>query len=191
MEREPIDIRDPGRWTWAAALEPRTASDTTDDVKRILEKLEATGQDQLVLRLVANSPNSFRPFVLMANSLVNEARLPADVREAVVLHLAVALGDDYEWHSHIHEAHAAGLSPTQIQSIIDGAERGSALSDGQQLGIRLVDRLRLGERWSDDDWDAAIELWGREGAMDLAMSAGWWAGLVPAVIRAMRLAPRA
>jgi alkylhydroperoxidase family enzyme len=191
MSTEDVDIRDETKWQWAAALRPRSAADTDGDVSRVLEKLESTAQDQMILRLVANSPNAFRPFVLMANALVNQATLPADVREAVVLHLAVELCDAYEWHSHTAEAAKAGLSRPQIDAIGAGRATSDAtgLSDGQRLAIDLVDRLRGTDGWSDTDWEAAIGAWGREGAMDLVLSTAWWAGYVPIVLRALRLVP--
>ena len=181
------DIRDPESWRWDPSLRARTSADTDGKVAELLGHLETTGQDQLILRLVANSPNGFRPFVLMADGLVNRPTLPADVREAVVLHLAVELRDGYEWHSHIEPARAAGLSSEQVDDLRSGAVAGpeSRLSDDQCLAIDLVDRLRDGLGWSEDDWRAATAAWQVEGAFDLLLSAGWWAGLVPLVLRGM------
>lgn len=178
-------------WEWNGGYPLRTAADTDGDVQRVLEKLEATGQNQTILRLVANSPNVFRPFVLLANSLVNRATLGGAEREALVLHLAAMEGAAYETAAHLTPAAQAGLTERQIEILTSGAglEHPSEFSDAQNLALRLGNKVAHGEALDDRDWSDAHGQWGREGALDLVFSVAWWAGFVLVFTRALGLRP--
>lgn len=178
-------------WLWNGGYELRTANDTDGDVRRVLEKLEATGQAQTILRLAANSPNVFRPFVLLANSLVNKATLGAGEREALVLHLAAREGAAYEVAAHVRPAAEAGLSQDQIELLLAGRglEHLDAFTEAQQAALRLGDKVASGTALDDADWAEAHRHWGPDGALDLVFSVAWWAGFVLVFTRAIGLRP--
>jgi len=183
--------QNPTSWMWNGGYPLRTAADTEGDVQRVLEKLEATGQNQTILRLVANSPNVFRPFVLLANSLVNNATLGAAEREALVLHLAALEGAAYETHAHLLPAAQAGLTDAQIAILTSGAalDHATAFTDAQNLALRLGQKVAHGEALDDADWAQAHAQWGNEGSLDLIFSVAWWAGFVLVFTRALGLRP--
>lgn len=178
-------------WLWNGGYELRSSADTSGRVRQVLEKLEATDQDQIILRLVANSPNVFRPFVLLANSLVNQAALGASEREALVLHLAAKENAPYEANAHLEPAAQAGLSPRQIEVLVAGnaLDEPDLFSPAERLCIELGERVAEGGTLSEDDWSAAHEAFGREGALDLVFSVAWWAGFVLHFTRALGLRP--
>ncbi|MBW3664284.1 MAG: carboxymuconolactone decarboxylase family protein [Actinobacteria bacterium] len=181
-----------GDWTWSGDLPLRSSADTDGEVSRVLGKLESSDQDLTVLRLVANAPDAFRPFVLLANALIHRGHLPAAVRELVILWLGVEEGSAYEWATHHEAARAAGLSQEQLMALRAGTvdDADAPFDDEQRLALRLCRRLHAGERWGDEEWAAAATAWGREGALDLAFTVGWWGGMVPHVLRAFGLEPR-
>jgi AhpD family alkylhydroperoxidase len=65
------------------------------------------------------------------NSLLGAVRerssLPADLREAVILRVAVLNGADYEWAAHEPVARAAGLTDADLTAIRDGGARDGLL----------------------------------------------------------------
>jgi alkylhydroperoxidase family enzyme len=168
------------------AIPRRTAADTSGDVSRVLGKLEASGQNLTIVRLLANDPALLRPFVLMASALLNDTVLPADVREAVILWLAQHNQSTYEWAEHEIMAARAGLSP----ELIDGLRRGEldGASRQQRLAVEIVEELVVSRRLSAESWRSAHDTWGMAGAFDLVLAVGWWHGLVPTVIDALGLA---
>jgi alkylhydroperoxidase family enzyme len=178
-------------WKWNGGFDLRTAADTDGATQRVLTKLEATGQAQTILRLAANSPTVFRPFVLLANALVNNAALGAAEREALVLYLATKEGAAYEWDAHQVPAEKAGLTAEQVEVLGAGEalRRPDVFSDEQNLALRLGDQLVEGHPWSDADWAAAIGAWSADGALDLVFSVSWWAGFVLLFTRALDLRP--
>ena len=171
------------------AIRPRSSADTEGDVQRVLSKLEQRGFDLRVNRLVANSPNAFRPFILFADALVTRAMLPAVVREVVVLHLAVMRNSDYEWYEHRRMALSAGVTADQMKAIRTGRIGPELFSAEQLLGISIADELMGGQGLARQQWKAAIDAWAVEGAMDLVLSVGWWGGLVPLVLEALAVKP--
>ena len=181
----------PTAWMWNGGYSLRAAADTEGEVQRILEKLEATDQNQTILRLVANSPNVFRPFVLLANSLVNKATLGSAEREALVLHLAALEGAAYETDAHLLPAAQAGLTADQIAILTSGAalDHPTEFTDAQNLALRLGHKVVQGEALDDADWAKAQAQWGNEGSLDLVFSVAWWAGFVLVFTRALGLRP--
>lgn len=166
-------------------LARRTSQDTAGDVSRVLAKLEETGQDKTILKVLANHPDVFRPFVLMANALVYRAALPPEVREAAVLWIARHQGQTYEWAEHVPMARDAGLSGGQISDIRSGIR--TSLSEGQCLAILAAEELLTTRSWKDETWKSLTARWGNEGALELALVLGWWGGLVPLVLDALGL----
>jgi alkylhydroperoxidase family enzyme len=166
-------------------LPRRTAADTTDDVSRVLGKLEESGQDLTILKILANNPTMFRPFIMMANALVYKATLPVDVRETVVLWIAQHLKNTYEWSEHVPMAKRAGLNDEQIAGIREGDL--SASTDDQRFAVELTRQLLTDRAIAPDTWQGAVERWEVEGTMDLVLSIGWWSGLVPAFLDALGL----
>jgi alkylhydroperoxidase family enzyme len=169
-------------------LPARSSSDTTDEVARVLEKLEAGGGDNLITRFLGNSPNGFRPYVLMSNALLNKAALPPVVREVVILALAGRRGTRYEWWEHEAMSEAAGVTDEQRAAIAAGTLDDEAqFDDDERFAMRVGLRLAAGDGVDDADWTSAIERWGSEGLLDLVLTVGWWGGFVPTVIEALQL----
>ncbi|MDQ1396411.1 MAG: 4-carboxymuconolactone decarboxylase [Acidimicrobiaceae bacterium] len=166
----------------------RTAADTAGDVQRVLGKLEASQKNLKVIRVLANSPSAFRPFVLMADGLLNRSPLPASVREVVILHLAGHLGVNYEWEEHVPMSEAAGVSKEQREALRDGTlDDLSLFSDEQQLALRATDEIVDQRALSEESWQKACEMWDVEAALDLVLTVGWWGAFVPTIIQAVGL----
>ncbi len=164
----------------------RTAADTTDDVQRVLSKLEESGKDLRIIRLVANSKNVFRPFVLMADALLARATLDAVTREVIVLYLAARQGERYEWAEHAPMARAAGVTEEQIASIRDLSAFEQPLFDEQAIAARrFVDALLDHNEGLAALWDETAETLGVDALLDLVFSVAWWGGFVPVATRAL------
>jgi alkylhydroperoxidase family enzyme len=161
-------------------LRPRSAADTEGKNREILAALEARGEDLVVLRLLANSPNGLFPVVMMSNALMRRATLPPADREVAVLVLAVRAGNTYEWDEHVPISVAEGISDEQRAAIAAGGPVEVPLfSESQCLAAAFAEDLMLRRHLSPERWDAACATWGEAGALDLVMSTAFWGGLVP------------
>jgi 4-carboxymuconolactone decarboxylase len=138
--------------------------------------------------MMANSANAFRPFVLFADALMTRSPIPPEVREVVILHLAVRMGQTYEWYEHESMSARAGVTEEQRQAIREGRIQPPVFSSEQALGVRAADELVDGRRVSDATWKQMVDTWGPGGALDVLLTIGWWGGLVPYVLDALELA---
>jgi 4-carboxymuconolactone decarboxylase len=170
-----------------AAVARRSSSDTDGDVQRVLTKLEARSVDLTILRILANSPRSFRPFVLLADALLDGTVLPARVREAVVLRIAHSRGYIYEWNEHVPIAQSAGLSEALIAGIKNDEPTQAIFDAEQQLGVSAAEELARDGELRNETWQRMNETWGLEGALQLVLVIGWWGGMVPAVTNSLGL----
>lgn len=163
----------------------RTSDDTGGDVARVLAKLEATGQSLKVLKILANSASTFRPFVLLSNGLLNGSPLPPDVREAMILYMAAQRGTRYEWEEHIPMSERAGVTAEQRAAIARGDL--SQLSEEQRLGISAADEIIQERSLSSTTWEHLSATWGDDAALDAILVTGWWGAFVPTILESLGL----
>ena len=168
-------------------LSRRTSADTEGEVQRVLRKLEETGQDLTILRLVANSSHVFRPFVLLSSALLHNSVLPARIREMIILWMAAENGVPYEWAEHVPIAIRTGVTAEQIAALESGRLSEELFSPDELLGLKIARDLCSGGGVGSADFDLAVATWGIEGAMDVIFSVGLWGGLVPKVIEGLGL----
>jgi 4-carboxymuconolactone decarboxylase len=166
----------------------RTSADTDGEVQRVLSKLEPKGNNLKVIRLLANAPNGFRPFVLMSNALMNLSDVPPDVREVAILHLAARRGVNYEWEEHISMSEDAGITKEQRTALETGSiDDLSLFTEDQQLAIRAANEVVENGLLSEASWARACETWGLPTAMEFLMVVAWWGAFVPTLIEAIGL----
>jgi len=171
-----------------SGLAERTTADTDGDVRRILEKLESTGQLLTVSRLVANSPALFRAFVLFSDGILTRSRLPGDLRELCILRLAALKDAEYEWAEHVGFSSRAGVTDEQRHALAEG-RLPEGVDDDRLAALAAVEKLAEGGGWSAEDWDDLRARFGPDGAIDLVMIAGWYGGVVPVLTKALGLEP--
>jgi alkylhydroperoxidase family enzyme len=169
------------------AVRMRSSIDTEGDVSRVLGKLEQSGKDFNVVRYIANSPNSFRPFILFSDALLSKSVLPATIREIVILHAAVRHMNSYEWYEHERISQAAGVTADQLVAIRNNQFDSALFSEDERLGVEIANEMLDGGGVSSSHWEVAIAAWGVEGALDLVLSVGWWGGMVPLILEALGL----
>lgn len=170
----------------ALGLPCRSAADTSGEVARVLTKLEANGARMKLLRVLANSPSGFRPFVLLTTGLLSSDHLPRTVQEVVILRLAVRLGCQYEWEEHVPMAVAAGIDEAIIGAISRGSEE-QRLSPEELLAAAFADDVMDLGTVTTDRWNATVETWGTEGALDLLMTVAVWGAMVPTLVGGLGL----
>lgn len=169
------------RWRLAG----RTSGDTSGEVARVLAKLEAAGDANDLLRLVANSSSAFRPFVLMSAALLVRSPLPAAIREIVILHAAARFDVGFMLREHLEMAREAGVPEDQIGIASCSEADRAGLDDEQRLALRVCDALLDGRALDEGDWQDMVTSWGEEQAVDLLLTIGWWGGMVRTVVRGM------
>ena len=168
-------------------ITPLRSEDADGEVARVLSKLEASGNNLKILRILANGENVFRPFVLLSNALMNKSSLSAADREVVILHLAAQRDVPYEWKEHVPMSDAVGITEDQRKLISSGTIGADDFNPSQLLAVQAADEIISGRSLSEATWVQACETWGQEGALDLVVAVAWWGAFVPTIIEAIGL----
>jgi alkylhydroperoxidase/carboxymuconolactone decarboxylase family protein YurZ len=165
----------------------RSSATTEGDTARVLAKLEQSGKDIPIIRIVANWPAGFRPFVLMADALLTKGLLPPVTREFVVLHIAARLGLDYEWDEHVTISAAAGVTDRQRAALRGGAVPGAGddFTASDVAAMAFADRLLDAAAVTPGDWDASCAALGEDAAREVVFAVAWWGGFVPVITRSL------
>lgn len=154
----------------------------------MLGRLEEFGPVQKVVRLIANSPTVFKPFVLMSTALMAKATLPAADREVVILYLAAQRGVGYEWAEHIPMSAAAGITDEQRAALSNGRPVDlSSFTESERLALTVAREIVEARTLTEESWARAVDQWAEQGALDLIFTVAWWGGFVPTVIEAFGL----
>jgi 4-carboxymuconolactone decarboxylase len=168
-------------------LPRRSSRDTEDPVQGVLAKFEATSNDLTIMRMLANAPTAFRPFVLLSDALINRGTVPTDVREAAILSCATLTNSNYEWEQHERLAAASGISEAAIRTIRSGDIDAALLTHPQRLAVQITDHLIRSRDLPDERWREAVSVWGDRGAAELLMIIAIWGGLIPLVLLGLDL----
>jgi alkylhydroperoxidase family enzyme len=161
-----------------------TSAGTEGDTQRVLAKLELAGKDIPIVQVVANWPQGFRPFVLMADALLTKGSLAPRTRELVILHIAARQGLQYEWDEHAKLSVAAGVTDNDRTALSTGLLPGDgSCSDSELAALRFASRLLDTPAVSAEEWDQACEAMGEADAFELVFAVAWWGGFVPVVAR--------
>jgi 4-carboxymuconolactone decarboxylase len=118
-------------------VEPGTRAELADIERAILAE---RGRISILYRVLLNSPPIAEGWEKMLTAVRNRSSLPADLREIVILRVAVLNGAGFEFDAHVPHAERAGVSAQKIAAIRD--ERpGSAYTEEEQLALQLTDTM--------------------------------------------------
>jgi len=122
--------------------------------QRMARLLPATMTAPVLFRAVARNEGLFNFLVdsrmIGPTGLLDRRWLDSALREAVILRVCTASGNDYEWQLHVGTISARmGLSPEQIADTRSAVPAAGLWSDGQRAAMALADAL-VHERRVDD-----------------------------------------
>jgi 4-carboxymuconolactone decarboxylase len=118
------------------------------------------------------SPGMAEPAQLLGEHVRFRSALPAALNEMAILLTGRRWVAQYEWYAHRRLAEAAGLDPAVIDAIAAG-ERPEMAPDAAAVFDFATELLDRGEV-TDPSWDAVVERWGKQGAMDLIAAVGYY-----------------
>ncbi|MDB5953987.1 carboxymuconolactone decarboxylase family protein [Ramlibacter sp.] len=122
-----------------APIAPGTRPELAPQEERILT---ARGRISPLYQVLLNSPPIADGWEQMLSAVRNRSSLPADVRELVILRVAVLNRAPYEFEAHVPHARAAGASEALIEAmravpLADAAP----VSESQRVAVRLADAM--------------------------------------------------
>src|SRR5262245_31116652 len=116
-----------------------------------------------------------------------KSALTKDVIETATLAAAREFDCRFEWAAHVPQARSQGVGELVIEAI--GNESGVAgLDTKSALVISYVRQLLHDHRVDDATWSAVMQTFGKEGALELTMTAGYY-GMLASFLNVLQIEP--
>jgi AhpD family alkylhydroperoxidase len=148
-----------------APVAPGTRPELAQQEARILA---ARGRISPLYQALLNSPAIADGWEQMLSAVRNRNSLPADIRELVILRVAVINNAPYEFEAHVPHAQAAGLSDAAIAALREVTLAPAApLSHAQRIAVRLADTMTRDIQVPDALFEEVRSLFNAQGQLDL------------------------
>ncbi|QBK03757.1 carboxymuconolactone decarboxylase family protein [Hylemonella gracilis] len=103
---------------------------------------QARGRISPLYQVLLNSPPMAEGWEQLLSAVRNRSTLPADLRELVILRVAVLNGAPYEFDAHVPHARAAGVPETLIEALrLPSLNAIESLGPLQSSALRLTDQM--------------------------------------------------
>jgi 4-carboxymuconolactone decarboxylase len=126
-----------------------------------------------VFRALLNSPEAGRRVAAVGEYIRYESKLRPDWREWSILIAASNLGVDYEYRAHRPIAERVGVTADMLAVIEEGKPVDSLPQDERIIATYAYQLLRE-RKVSDEAFQAALDLLGREVLVDLTVLLGYY-----------------
>jgi AhpD family alkylhydroperoxidase len=148
-----------------APIAPGTRPELAQQEARILA---ARGRISSLYQVLLNSPPIADGWEQMLSAVRNRSSLPADVRELVILRVAVLNRAPYEFEAHVPHARAAGASEALIEAMREvPVADGAPLSESQRVAVRLADAMTRDIEVPDALYEQVRACFGAQMQLDL------------------------
>jgi AhpD family alkylhydroperoxidase len=150
-------------------IPPPAESELPDDIRETLAALPPLN----LFRVLANAPESFKPFLDMGSSILFRSAFDARKRELAILRIAHVTGSRYEWTQHVAIARRVGVTDAEIERVAIDGPVGSLGEEGNLL-CRVADEISRDVRLSDAALSQILERYGSREATELILCCAWF-----------------
>ena len=143
----------------------------------LLERMMPPGVPPIALfrTFVRNEPMTDAMHGWGSYELSRRLSVPLRTREIVIDRVTARLGCEYEWGVHVaFFADAAGFTPQQVRSLVDGTADDPCWDDDDRAVVRLVDSLIDTADLAHDVWRDAASRFSDAQLLDLLLLTGWY-----------------
>lgn len=145
------------------------------------------GRISPLYQVLLNSPPIAHGWEQMLSAVRNRNSIPADVRELVILRVAVLNRAPYEFEAHVPHALAAGVSQAAIDAMRSvPLPHDAPLGAVQRVAIRLADAMTVDIDVPDALWDEVTRHFDAQGQLDLVATAAAY-NMVSRLLGALRI----
>ena len=115
------------------------------------------GRVSLLYQVLLNSPPLAQGWEQLLTAVRNRSSVPADLREMVILRVAVLNRAPYEFEAHVPHALKAGMSQEKIDALHDaeGLQKNEAFNQPERDVLALTDSMTRDIEVPDSVFDAA------------------------------------
>lgn len=121
-----------------APIPPGTRPELAEQEARIISQ---RGRVSLLYQVLLNSPPMAHGWEQMLTAVRNQSTLPADLRELVIIRVAVLNGASFEYEAHVPIALKAGATEEKVKAVSESGRIGAGLSAMEHTLIELTDAM--------------------------------------------------
>ena len=158
--------------------------DMDSDGQQIYDKIRNdrnTAEVGLQFRALLNSPQAAGHLTSMGAELRFQSSMPENLKELAIILVARQWDSDIEWTGHSILAAKAGVSDTAIETIRTH-KASTGLSGDEAVVAKFVKEMVQDKAVSDATYDAAKNLVGERGVVDLTLTVSYYSALALAQI---------
>ena len=127
----------------------------------------ARGRISVLYQVLLNSAPLAQGWEALLTVIRNHTQVPPDLRELIILRVAVLNGADYEFEAHVPHAKAGGLDDAQIAAAkLDGIAE--IFDQEKRCVLRLTDCMTRDIRVAPDVFNAVLQRFGVQVAVEIA-----------------------
>jgi 4-carboxymuconolactone decarboxylase len=130
-------------------------------------RAERGGEISLLYRALLNSPAIASGWERMLTAVRNRTDVPADLRELIILRVAILNRATFEFAAHEPYARAAGVGPAKIDALIRFPETRDEFTGDEILVLTLTDRMTLDVEVPTELIDRAEGRFGAQGVVEV------------------------
>jgi 4-carboxymuconolactone decarboxylase len=146
--------------------------DLTPEARLVADRIkESRGEVSRPFQLLLHSPALAERVAELGHLVRTGSTLTAADRELVTLATGRAIRCSFVWGSHLHAATAAGIPAETIETL---QRDPTALPERERLLVSFVDELSGTRTVSDATFDAARNILGVPGVVELALTIGYY-----------------
>ncbi|MBH1963931.1 MAG: carboxymuconolactone decarboxylase family protein [Comamonadaceae bacterium] len=125
--------------THVPLVEPGTRPELAELENTI--RAERGGEIAVLYQALLNSPSIASGWEKMLTAVRNRTSLPADLRELVILRVAVINRASFEFEAHAPHARSAGVSEEKIEAVRSWPDQRDLFTSDEQLSLDLADAM--------------------------------------------------
>jgi len=138
-----------------------------------LKKIIADKRDANVYKMLMHSPNGAPGFTALADALMWSRTWPATWRELAIIRVGHHYKSHYEVHQHEQIGRMVGVSEQKLAACALDADQ-SALSNEEQIILRLADSIVCDHTLSPAALEEGLELLKPNGLADFVLTVGFY-----------------
>lgn len=149
-------------------IEPITPGSRPELAELEARILSERGRISPLYQVLLNSPPIAQGWEQMLSAVRNRNSVPADIRELMILRVAVLNRAPYEFEAHVPHGLAAGLSAQAIESVRQAMPaEATGLGAAHQVALRLCDAMTRDIEVPEALYQQVREHFGAQGQLDL------------------------
>ncbi len=151
-------------------IAPLPLAEWDPDLRARFERPGGLGDILNVMKTLANYPELFRRWIVLANHCLLKTSLMTRDREIVILRAGWLAGCEYEWGQHVKIAtDEVGFGEAEFEALAEGADA-SLWTPAEAALIRAADALYIDAFVDDATWDALTAHFTEQQVLDIVFT---------------------